>query len=90
EEFCVLLPEIPPGEAEGVAERLREAIAAEHLPVGAEMITVSVGVAHRRAGDAGTDLFTRADQAMYQAKYAGGNAVAVADEDGFRAPICAA
>jgi diguanylate cyclase (GGDEF)-like protein len=87
EEFCILLPEIPVEEAEGVAERLRETIAEEPLPetAGEEHITVSVGVAFLEETDAGEgELFTRADHAMYQVKHVGGNRVCVAQGDRFR------
>lgn len=81
EEFCVLLPEIEAGEAERVAERLRNRIERTRMPdeAGISRVTVSVGVAHRAAADRATELFSRADAAMYQAKHQGGNAVYVAD-----------
>jgi diguanylate cyclase (GGDEF)-like protein len=84
EEFCVLVPEIPPGEAEQVAERLRARIARTRLPAeaGISRVTVSVGVAHRAGEDTTTELFSRADAAMYQAKRAGGNAVCIAHAGG--------
>ena len=83
EEFCVLVPAIAEGEAEQVAERLREMIERAVLPseAGVEQVTVSVGVAHRQETDTGTALFHRADQAMYQAKRQGGNQVVIADCD---------
>jgi diguanylate cyclase (GGDEF)-like protein len=86
EEFCVLVPEIPPGEAEQVAERLRARIARTRLPAeaGISRVTVSVGVAHRAGEDTTTELFSRADAAMYQAKRAGGNAVCIAHAGGVR------
>jgi len=86
EEFSVLLPETEGEDAEGVAERLREAIAGHGLPegVGDGLVTVSVGMAMVRAADQGMEVFTRADQAMYAVKHAGGNRVCVAEEHGFR------
>jgi len=36
------------------------------------------------AADQGMEVFTRADQAMYAVKHAGGNRVCVAEEHGFR------
>jgi len=86
EEFSVLLPETEREDAEVVAERLREAIAGHGLPegVGDGPVTVSVGMAMVRAEDQGMDVFTRADQAMYAVKHAGGNRVCVAEEHGFR------
>ncbi len=86
EEFSVLLPETAEADAEGVAERLRAAIAGHGLPegVGDGPVTVSVGMAMVWAADQGMEVFTRADQAMYAVKHAGGNRVCVAEEHGFR------
>ncbi len=86
EEFSVLLPETEEADAEGVAERLRAAIAGHGLPegVGDGPVTVSVGIAMVWAADQGMEVFTRADQAMYAVKHAGGNRVCVAEEHGFR------
>jgi diguanylate cyclase (GGDEF)-like protein len=85
EEFCVLVPEIPPAEAEGVAERLRAAVAGHRFPeaAGVAAVTVSVGVAHLLPSDDQDSLFTRADGAMYAGKHAGGNSVWVAREGGY-------
>ena len=84
EEFCVVVPGIPEGEAEGVAERVRGAIAGHRMPGGAGVggVTVSVGVAHLSPEDELDTLLKRADAAMYAGKHAGGNMVWVADTDG--------
>jgi eukaryotic-like serine/threonine-protein kinase len=84
EEFCVLVPEIPESEADGVAERVRAAIAGTRLPeeAGVAQVTVSVGVAHLAPDDDADSLFTRADHAMYAGKRQGGNMVWIADADG--------
>jgi diguanylate cyclase (GGDEF)-like protein len=84
EEFCVLVPEIPEPEAEGVAERVRAAIAETRLPEGAGVahVTVSVGVAHLLPEDDAETLFARADHAMYAGKRQGGNMVWVTGTDG--------
>jgi diguanylate cyclase (GGDEF)-like protein len=78
EEFAILLPESPPAEASGVAERLR-ALCAELAWNAAEpqaRLSVSIGVACLDAGDAGIpDLLRRADRALYDAKHAGRNRV---------------
>jgi diguanylate cyclase (GGDEF)-like protein len=86
EEFCVLLPDVAPGEAEQVAERLRAMIEKTRLPAtaGIRQMTVSVGVARLAPEDQGTELFSRADAAMYQGKRAGGNVVVVAELGGLR------
>jgi diguanylate cyclase (GGDEF)-like protein len=79
EEFCVLLPGVPLRGAERVAERLRSAIEEHTLSpaAGASRITVSVGMGLLAKLDEGTEIFTRADQAMYHVKHLGGNRVCV-------------
>jgi diguanylate cyclase (GGDEF)-like protein len=79
EEFCILFPGAPLPEAEAVAERLRLAIQAHRLPPesGVSRITVSVGVGLLSRLDVSTEIFTRADRAMYQVKRRGGNCVCV-------------
>jgi diguanylate cyclase (GGDEF)-like protein len=77
EEFVVLLPETSQEEAVAVAERLREAIASplEGMPP----VTVSIGVTSNRPDDARIDaLLARVDRALYKAKAAGRNRIAVA------------
>ena len=82
EELVVLLPSTTPDEARLIAERLRHAIAA--LTVSGrsgEAITptASIGVASLDAAAASLEtLFEKADAAMYEAKRAGKNRVAVA------------
>jgi diguanylate cyclase (GGDEF)-like protein len=85
EEFCVLLPEIPLPDAEQVAERLRLTIREHLLPeeAGVSRITVSVGMAFLLPDEEGTELFTRADQAMFAVKRRGGNRVCLATASGF-------
>ncbi len=77
EEFCILLPGSSRDGATQLAERLRQAIERHRLPksAGVRSITVSIGLAEFAPTDSGTELFTRADQAMYEAKAAGGNQV---------------
>jgi diguanylate cyclase len=81
EEFCMLLPETSLEDATRAADRLRKIIAEHPMPAdtGARRITVSVGVALLREEDRNTEVFTRADEAMYAAKAAGGNQIRVAD-----------
>ncbi len=85
EEYCVLVPDITPREAEGLAERLWECIQDRLLPgkAGASGITVCVGVAHVEAGDEGESLLSRADAAMYAGKRQGGNMIHVAEDGRF-------
>lgn len=85
EEYCVLVPDITPREAEGMAERLWECIQDRLLPgkAGASGITVCVGVAHVEVGDEGESLLSRADAAMYAGKRQGGNMIHVAEDGRF-------
>ena len=87
EEFAVLLPDSDELRAVAVAHRLREAVrelALEHQasPCGAQ-VTISVGVACVRPADgqplehAQTTLFQQADAALYRAKQAGRDRVAL-------------
>ena len=91
EEFAVLLPDSDELRAVAVAHRLREAVrelALEHQasPCGAQ-VTISVGVACVRPADgqplehAQTTLFQQADAALYRAKQAGRDRVALYGAD---------
>jgi diguanylate cyclase (GGDEF)-like protein len=76
EEFVALLPHTPYEGAMDAARRLVQATAASPFVVGdvSLSITVSGGVACARAEDIdGSDLVTRADAALYEAKGAGRN-----------------
>ncbi len=85
EEFLLMMPETEIEGAIEVAERIRNKIAAEKLPVGA--ITVSVGVAAFPGhGDAAEALIAAADAALYEAKRAGGNCVTAAAKSRVSAP----
>jgi diguanylate cyclase (GGDEF)-like protein len=73
EEFGVVLPRTSPEEAEMVANRLREAVAASGDDPG---VTVSAGVAtFPLDGADGEALVGRADEALYASKHAGRNRV---------------
>ena len=78
DEFVVVMPEHGIKEALSEAERLRRLVAGTTFSVRGHKIpvTLSVGVAEVQKGDATPrDIFTRADQALYQAKETGRNKV---------------
>jgi diguanylate cyclase (GGDEF)-like protein len=81
EEFTALMPDADVHRAEALAEKLRSRVeAAAFLHDGIELrVTLSCGVAVFPQNGADADaLVRRADRAMYRAKAAGRNAVAVA------------
>ncbi|HEX6510623.1 MAG TPA: GAF domain-containing protein [Chloroflexota bacterium] len=86
EEFCVLATDLGQEEAVRLGERIRRLVVTSVLPaeVGVRRITVSVGISLFRIGDRGEELVTRADQALYQVKARGGNAVCLALPTGFQ------
>ncbi|HUD32350.1 MAG TPA: diguanylate cyclase, partial [Variovorax sp.] len=83
EEMVVLLPETDDAGAAIVAEAIRAAVLAlgiphESNPIG--RVSISAGVAARMSGDreiGGAGLLKRADRALYAAKAAGRNTVAM-------------
>lgn len=80
EEFIVVLPDTGLAGARLVAERIRAAAAASpfELASGPIEVTVSIGVAQYRRGESIRDILERVDKALYAAKHAGRNRVAVA------------
>ena len=80
EEFVVMLPETDIEQARNLADRLRQALAAMHLPtVSMRTITMSCGVAaYPAVAESMESLLTAADQAMYRAKEAGRDCVITA------------
>ncbi|MGE3610520.1 MAG: diguanylate cyclase [Bacteriovoracaceae bacterium] len=78
EEFCVLLPNTNLKQGFEIAERLRKLVEKhEFIYDGKRLpVTASIGVADYRQGvNSGTDLFKRADSAVYKSKEAGRNQV---------------
>jgi diguanylate cyclase (GGDEF)-like protein len=73
EEFALLLDRVDGRQAVEVCERLRTRIATQPWGeiVGGLAVTISLGVAMRRAGDSGEALLGRADGCLYAAKAAG-------------------
>jgi diguanylate cyclase (GGDEF)-like protein len=79
EEFVALLPGERADEAATLAERVRERLAAEddrELPA----VTVTAGVASMLAPSSLDELLRVADQALYEAKFAGRDRIVVAGE----------
>ena len=87
EEFTLVLPETSAAEAQVLAERVRQCVAAlkiDAVPTrrGAEPgVTLSLGVAAYNPGDSKEDLIEAADVALYQAKRAGRDRVYLAEEN---------
>ena len=84
EEFLVVLPEQTADTARIAAERLRlavERLAIPHATGPAGVVTISVGISAYHPGDAATveELLEQADAALYRAKAAGRNRVALYD-----------
>ncbi|HXH32367.1 MAG TPA: GGDEF domain-containing protein [Bacteriovoracaceae bacterium] len=78
EEFCILLPNTNLKQGFEIAERLRNLVAKhEFIYDGKRLpVTASIGIADYRQGVAsGTDLFKRADSAVYKSKEGGRNQV---------------
>lgn len=80
EEFLLVLPEAALAHAMAIAERIRVAVAASAAPIGPAgvAVTVSMGVAERRANESRDAVIQRADDALYQAKQTGRNRVVAA------------
>lgn len=81
EEFCILLPEASPDEAQAIAERVRSTLSAKPIDANGSSVTIttSIGIANAKVGELQIEgLMQRADAALYSAKNAGRNRVALA------------
>ena len=93
EEFACLLPQCSLAEALSVAERVREGVARARVPLAGValkgtsappeglQVTISIGVTLCLPGDSAEAVLHRADEALYRAKVAGRNRVAVASSE---------
>jgi two-component system, cell cycle response regulator len=78
EEFVVAMPGVDATHAARMAERARRTIENTEFPIpagGSVSITVSIGLADLRGEQDFTDLYRRADRALYRSKSAGRNRV---------------
>jgi two-component system cell cycle response regulator len=78
EEFVILLPNTNLKQAFEIAERLRKVVEAHDFVYESNKlpVTASIGVSDYRKGvNTGTDLFKRADEAVYKSKEGGRNQV---------------
>jgi len=82
EEFVALILNMPKGALRSIANRCRALVEASSLPVGQDLVrvTISVGGALARADDIVARLVKRADRLMYESKRAGGNSITVDPE----------
>ncbi len=78
DEFAVVLPESRAEETELLAERIARGISVRPIPHAGTLL-LSAGVAELRQGDQPTDLFERADEALYRAKELGKARTVLAD-----------
>ncbi|MEM7702982.1 MAG: sensor domain-containing diguanylate cyclase [Pseudomonadota bacterium] len=78
EEFVWIVPGANQLLAEQMAERLRQDIAHASAVGTVPCVTISVGLAQLRKGDTSLTLFSRADNALYDAKEGGRNLVKLA------------
>jgi diguanylate cyclase len=83
EEFLVLLPAVKLSEGEGIIDRMLDAVRRKTLEMdGDELtLTVSVGMARYQQGEHISTLLSRADRALYLAKQAGRDRVALETEN---------
>ncbi|WP_158967850.1 GGDEF domain-containing protein [Paraglaciecola sp. L3A3] len=77
DEFCCLLPEADSQTNSLIAERIRVAIEVEPL-LKAHNISCSIGAATFQKNDNQITIFSRADEALYQAKNTGKNCIKAA------------
>lgn len=84
EEFTLLLPGASGDALWAIAEKLRTAVETG-VQCRGRTVTISLGAATHRGGEAAAEWLARADAAMYRAKRAGRNRTTTADADGLPA-----
>lgn len=77
DEFMLLLPGARIEQARPAAERMRKAVRESCVLPDGKHVTLSIGLARRREDDNLQTLIARADEALYTAKKAGRNCIAV-------------
>ena len=84
EEFCVIVWDCEHGPAHQLAERIRQAFEeVKHLDIDDTVqLTASFGIATARQSESYSELFARADAALYRAKANGRNRVESAERQG--------
>ncbi len=82
EEFVVIMPETTAEQALGVLDRIRAAIAKTEFSYKSTPVTlsVSVGIAQFQEGEEASEVFARADRALYDAKAEGRNRCKVSSD----------
>ena len=78
EEFAVIAPNTSLPQSLLVAEKLRRMVAGHDFGIDRQ-VTISIGCTIYRPGEDSRELISRADQALYDAKYAGKNTVCQRD-----------
>lgn len=83
EEFLLLLTGTDAPAAEAFVDRIRRSVEAIQFSelLGAECITISIGIAEYHDHESIEQTISRADQALYDAKRAGRNCVVIAERD---------
>lgn len=86
EEFAIIVPGTKLRDAEKIAQRLRERIAAKDIVNQSKneklgRLSVSLGIAQLHPGESITEFVDRSDRALYKAKDAGRNTVVMLEYD---------
>lgn len=79
DEFTVILVGADSSVAQPIAERFLDSVRKNVLLPNGESITISIGVAEMKYTDDMMDFFSRADEALYEAKNSGKNRVVIAE-----------